>query len=135
MGRNLLAASHLDPSASPICSHMQQLTLKLLPCQTCHVQVSLFFFYSRLILFFTQENVKMHRKMYISGFLENLMDLFWHFRIFFLNHNPSFPSGFIIYFLFCFVSGFCSLLIAQFSFPRRVLEHVQIKWEPLESSG
>lgn len=40
----------------------------------------------------------MHRKMWISGFLEDLMGLFGHFKILLLYSNPSFPLGFMVFF-------------------------------------
>ena len=61
------------------------------------------------------------------------MGLFEHFEILFLYRNANFPLGFMV--LFCLVFGFNSLLISQFTFSGRVLQHIYIKWEPPKGSG
>lgn len=53
--------------------------------------------WSSAYFFFTQKNVKMHRQMYISGFPENLMGLFWAFQDSGFVPYPKFSIGFYVF--------------------------------------
>lgn len=109
--RNLFAASHLDPTASSIWSHMWPLTLWLLLAKHTMGEVS---------LFLLRKIVNVHFRSF-----RRLMKDFLVFQNLVCTAMQIFHSA--LWFFFCFISGFHYLLMPQFSFSSRVLAFISYR--------